>query len=427
MRSGLTLAGCALMSLSSVMGLGAQGLGNLIRYRGSVAATRPTSLWASSREGAASSVKRRKRLTSTGGLKGLPITSPSVELLAQAVNKSKKVKQDMDIKNARNRSRKWTAERMDTLAKEISKPLRTILQAYKYQLRVLHPFEATVADLTVRAREQRGQKTLENVLSGVNELRKGALEIGKAAATLGKTKERKTEVLEVMDNGYAAMAELFAEEGHAIQELIEVQKALRGIPVVELSIPTMVLVGAPNVGKSSIVRSISTGTPEVNNYPFTTRGMSLGHLFHPATDQRYQIMDTPGVLSRPDEERNAMEALTLASMQHLPTAVMFVMDLSGQSGNQSSVEKQIEVRNELRKRFPKRPWVDIISKADLPREKLSLASAALDEGYIDVSVVDGTGIEELTERVYEMMEVIEGVLQSTAPVLVSDEVDEGMG
>lgn len=54
-----------------------------------------------------------------------------------------------------------------------------------------------------------------------------------------------------------------------------------------------------------------------------------------------QIMDTPGVLSRPDGERNEMEALTLASMQHLPTAVVFVMDLSGHSGHLSSLENQV--------------------------------------------------------------------------------------
>lgn len=33
------------------------------------------------------------------------------------------------------------------------------------------------------------------------------------------------------------------------------------------------------MGKSSIIRAISTGTPEVNNYPFTTRGMTLGHVY----------------------------------------------------------------------------------------------------------------------------------------------------
>ena len=45
---------------------------------------------------------------------------------------------------------------------------------------------------------------------------------------------------------------------------------------------------------------------------------------------------------RPDEDRNAMERLTLASLQHLPTAVLFVVDLTEGCG--TSVGDQHAIR-----------------------------------------------------------------------------------
>ena len=69
--------------------------------------------------------------------------------------------------------------------------------------------------------------------------------------------------------------------------------------------------------------------------------------------QLCQVMDSPGLLLRPDNERNEMEELTLAAMTHLPTAVMFVMDLSGEAGDKcSSIEDQLILRQEVR--FPSR-------------------------------------------------------------------------
>ena len=117
--------------------------------------------------------------------------------------------------------------------------------------------------------------------------------------------------------------------------------------------PVLVLVGMPNVGKSSIVTATSTGTPEINNYPFTTRSLKLGHVISPGS--RYQLMDTPGVLRREEEERNAMEGLTLASVNLLPSVIIFVMDLSGTSGPQSAPRLQLRVREDLKAQFPHRP------------------------------------------------------------------------
>ena len=47
------------------------------------------------------------------------------------------------------------------------------------------------------------------------------------------------------------------------------------------------LVGAPNVGKSSLVQLLSSGLPEVQNYPFTTRSIKMGHFY--VEGRRHQV------------------------------------------------------------------------------------------------------------------------------------------
>jgi nucleolar GTP-binding protein len=72
------------------------------------------------------------------------------------------------------------------------------------------------------------------------------------------------------------------------------------MPVVDPHIPTLCLVGSPNVGKSSLVRILSSGKPEVCSYPFTTRGILMGHIV--SNHERFQVTDTPGLLTRDDGE-----------------------------------------------------------------------------------------------------------------------------
>lgn len=213
-----------------------------------------------------------------------------------------------------------------------------------------------------------------------------------------------------------------------------------------LTISTVIALPFILVGKSSIVRAISSATPEVNNYPFTTRGMTLGHVEvfwkdevggvaevnfdaenksgHGSTSASYaysqlcQVMDSPGLLVRADHDRNEMEALTLAAMQHLPTAVMYVMDLSGLAGDAcSSIKDQLQLRREMRARFPRRPWIDVVSKYDL-----GLVEGAHEElieildgdDFIELSIHEGIGVEELKGKVVEMLAEVRIVLDAMA-------------
>jgi GTP1/Obg family GTP-binding protein len=55
-----------------------------------------------------------------------------------------------------------------------------------------------------------------------------------------------------------------------------------------------------------------------------------------------QVTDTPGLLARPDDQRNKMELLTLAALACLPTSVLFVTDLTEECG--TSVADQWAIR-----------------------------------------------------------------------------------
>jgi nucleolar GTP-binding protein len=93
-----------------------------------------------------------------------------------------------------------------------------------------------------------------------------------------------------------------------------------------------------------------------------------------ALSQLCQVMDSPGFLARDDAKRNEMEQLTLAAMKHLPTALMYVLDFSGQAGDKcSSVEDQVLLRKEIRSRFHHRPWIDVVSKTPLLLAAIKMA------------------------------------------------------
>ncbi|CAA2981450.1 nucleolar GTP-binding 1 isoform X2, partial [Olea europaea subsp. europaea] len=60
----------------------------------------------------------------------------------------------------------------------------------------------------------------------------------------------KRETEERLSEGTKIIKELFSREGEVVDALLNVAKTLRAMLVVDLEMPTLCLVGAPNVGKS---------------------------------------------------------------------------------------------------------------------------------------------------------------------------------
>ncbi|XP_020277050.1 nucleolar GTP-binding protein 1 [Asparagus officinalis] len=336
----------------------------------------------------------------TGAFQKLPMVMPSIDILSSAKRKARNVTPTKGIANIAKRERNKAAKHLDALMKELAVPLREYKENFPKK-QFLHPYERALIELTF------GEGKYEQVLGRVDSLRKKVLFVGKQHASLCAQSQTKREAEERLNEGLKKVEEVFQLERKAVEDLIYVAKMLRAMPVVDPETPTLCLVGAPNVGKSSLVRILSTGKPEVCNYPFTTRGILMGHIV--INYERFQVTDTPGLLTRHDDDRNNLERLTLAVLTHLPTAVLYVHDLTGECG--TSPADQFITYKEIKERFLGHLWVDVVSKCDLLQDPLSSFTADDLERYknlgpdgaIRVSVKSEVGISELKDKVHDLL------------------------
>ncbi|AEE36446.1 P-loop containing nucleoside triphosphate hydrolases superfamily protein [Arabidopsis thaliana] len=342
-----------------------------------------------------------------GAFQKLPMVMPSIDLYASALRKSKRVQPTKGIANIAKRERNRGAKQLDAFMKELALPLKGYMESFPRK-KLLHPYERSLIDLTL------GDGKYEEVLGKVDVLRKKVQSVGKEHASLCAKALSKKEAEERLSEGVEKLELVFQQQGGAVDDLLTIAKVLRAMPVVDLEMPTLCLVGAPNVGKSSLVRILSTGKPEICNYPFTTRGILMGHIV--LNYQRFQVTDTPGLLRRCDEDRNNLEKLTLAVLTHLPTAVLYVHDLTGECG--TSPSDQFQIYKEMKERFKDYLWIDAVSKCDLlggspvmyAKEDRSSDDAEIikyrergpDES-IHVSVKTEQGLNELKNKVKEVL------------------------
>ena len=253
------------------------------------------------------------------------------------------------------REKSLGVKRLEAMTSAYCTPLKTYVKGFPNPDR-FHPFERALLELTL------SDKKYRTTVEAVDAMRKGLYGIGKGYAAQVNNQQRAAEMKATTEKGMSEMEAYYAKHGRCVDDLKSIAKMLRRLPVAELETPTVALVGAPNVGKSSLVQALSSGKSEINNYPFTTKGIKMGHFF--VETERHIVTDTPGLINRADHDRNKIELLTIATLEHLPTCVVFVTDLSGLSG--TSIADQLELRESLYEQFAhRRPWIDVLSKAAL--------------------------------------------------------------
>ncbi len=165
---------------------------------------------------------------------------------------------------------------------------------------------------------------------------------------------------EARREAYGRIGSIMGRVGPSLKWLNESREILKALPQIDNSLPVIVVCGAPNVGKSAFIRALSSGNMEVNHYPFTTKQIHIGHFTHRRL--QHQLVDTPGLLDRPMDERNSIELQAIAALEHVGSLVLFLIDRTETCG--MPWEDQMSLLDNVERLLPGTELLVVSSKAD---------------------------------------------------------------
>ena len=238
-------------------------------------------------------------------------------------------------------------------------------------------------------------RELADAVVGVDDLRQQLSEVNWAARQIGELRRdyqgrmRRADAetaKKLRKQAFARFADIVEEVAEDLLAIGEARDELKTLPDIRPDEPAIVVAGYPNVGKTSFINRVTNARNEIASYPFTTTELHVGHLERDYL--RYQLIDTPGLLDRPAEDRNAIERQAVSALTHLADAVLFVVDASEECGY--PLEVQLALRDDIRDRFREVSVVTVCNKSDRSME--------VDADFF-MSVETGEGVEEVLDAV----------------------------
>mgnify|MGYP003340820057 CR=1 FL=1 len=183
-----------------------------------------------------------------------------------------------------------------------------------------------------------------------------------------------------------------SEAGHP-GEYREIQLELKMIADVGL-------VGKPNAGKSTLLSRVSRATPEIADYPFTTKYPNLG-VVHVNFDHEYVLADIPGLI----EGAHAGAGLGHEFLRHVERTRLLVHLVEPAPSDMSDpLDNYAQIREELRlydASLAERPEILVVTKAELPDASTCAEFLRETTGcdVLLVSAVTGRGLPELNRLI----------------------------
>ena len=181
------------------------------------------------------------------------------------------------------------------------------------------------------------------------------------------------------------------------------------------SIADVGLVGMPNAGKSTLLSRLSRATPEIADYPFTTKYPNLGQI-NVDSHRQFILADIPGLIE------GASDGIGLGHefLKHVERAGILVhlvepapMDLSDPIENYQAIRKELQAYSQ---ELAERPEIVVVTKCELQEseEVVSRLTEILEAKPLTISAVTGQGLQELLEAVWSELDELRS-RQAAAP------------
>mmetsp|Transcript_26945 Transcript_26945/g.56719 ORF Transcript_26945/g.56719 Transcript_26945/m.56719 type:complete len:728 (-) Transcript_26945:257-2440(-) len=192
------------------------------------------------------------------------------------------------------------------------------------------------------------------------------------------------------------MCTILKRQKASLSYLEEVRKHMSRLPALDPNTRTLLMCGLPNVGKSSFMNKITRASVDVQPYAFTTKSLFVGH-----TDYKYlrwQVIDTPGILDHPLEQRNTIEMQAITALAHLTCSVLYFMDISEQCGY--TIEQQCNLFRSIQPLFANKQLVVVINKIDqqpwdtLESEKRAMIEELVKDSGSNTTMLQMSNISE---------------------------------
>ncbi|MEM3352104.1 MAG: GTPase [Saccharolobus sp.] len=249
------------------------------------------------------------------------------------------------------------------------------------------------------------------IVADINELKLCLFETKKSSSISMKILKNYIEKIRKSDEREAnkLMREAFGRvssilrKTECINKIIDIVIELKRIKSIDPTLPSIIVSGPPNVGKSTLVSKISTAKPEIANYPFTTKEIHVGHIL--TNDIHIQVIDTPGILDRPENKRNKIEKKALNAIRNLNGVILFMFDPSISSA--MSVEEQIELFKEIISY--RKLLVPVINKIDDKYDEYydRIVKFLIQENvkWFEISAEKSIGIDKLLQELFNLLKV----------------------